>query len=290
MNLENFEKRAKAIGVLGVKVSQGGEVLAHKSWDDPCRRNIYSATKSVTSCAVGFARQEGLLSLEERLVDAFPQDLPEHISENLEKATVRDLLTMSLGQEKGYLMGADRPLYPERDWVKLALSLPFVDAPGAKFVYNNVGPYLAGVLVQRRSGCDLVSYLTPRLFDHLGITRPTWEVDPVGYTFGAGGLFWTLSELHSFGQFYLQKGAWQGKQLLDPAWVEESSKKQVDNGAFGYGYLFWQGQQNTYRADGKYGQLSIVCPDKDAVISVVCECRDGKALDSAIFEELYPQL
>lgn len=290
MNLENFEKRAKAIGVLGVKVSQGGEVLAHKSWDDPCRRNIYSATKSVTSCAVGFARQEGLLSLEERLVDAFPQDLPEYISENLEKATVRDLLTMSLGQEKGYLMGADRPLYPERDWVKLALSLPFVDAPGAKFVYNNVGPYLAGVLVQRRSGCDLVSYLTPRLFDHLGITRPTWEVDPVGYTFGAGGLFWTLSELHSFGQFYLQKGAWQGKQLLDPAWVEESSKKQVDNGAFGYGYLFWQGQQNTYRADGKYGQLSIVCPDKDAVISVVCECRDGKALDSAIFEELYPQL
>ena len=290
MNLENFEKRAKAIGVLGVKVSQGGEVLAHKSWDDPCRRNIYSATKSVTSCAVGFARQEGLLSLEERLVDAFPQDLPEHISENLEKATVRDLLTMSLGQEKGYLMGADRPLYPERDWVKLALSLPFVDAPGAKFVYNNVGPYLAGVLVQRRSGCDLVSYLTPRLFDHLGITRPTWEVDPVGYTFGAGGLFWTLSELHSFGQFYLQKGAWQGKQLLDPAWVEESSKKQVDKGAFGYGYLFWRGQQNTYRADGKYGQLSIVCPDKDAVISVVCECRDGKALDSAIFEELYPQL
>lgn len=290
MNLENFEKRAKAIGILGVKVSQGGEVLAHKSWDDPCRRNIYSATKSVTSCAVGFARQEGLLSLEERLVDAFPQDLPEHISENLEKATVRDLLTMSLGQEKGYLMGADRPLYPERDWVKLALSLPFVDTPGVKFVYNNVGPYLAGVLVQRRSGCDLVSYLTPRLFDHLGITRPTWEVDPVGYTFGAGGLFWTLSELHSFGQFYLQKGAWQGKQLLDPAWVEESSKKQVDNGAFGYGYLFWRGQRNTYRADGKYGQLSIVCPDKDAVISVVCECRDGKALDSAIFEELYPQL
>lgn len=290
MNLENFEKRTKAIGVLGVKVSQGGEVLAHKSWDDPCRRNIYSATKSVTSCAVGFARQEGLLSLEERLVDAFPQDLPEHISENLEKATVRDLLTMSLGQEKGYLMGADRPLYPERDWVKLALSLPFVDTPGVKFVYNNVGPYLAGVLVQRRSGCDLVSYLTPRLFDHLGITRPTWEVDPVGYTFGAGGLFWTLSELHSFGQFYLQKGAWQGKQLLDPAWVEESSKKQVDNGAFGYGYLFWRGQRNTYRADGKYGQLSIVCPDKDAVISVVCECRDGKALDSAIFEELYPQL
>lgn len=290
MNLDSFEKRAKAIGVLGVKVSQHGEVLTHKTWDDPCRRNIYSASKSVTACAVGFALQEGLLSLEERLVDAFPRDLPDQVSGNLETATVRDLLTMCLGQEKGHLMGAERPLYPERDWVKLALSFPFSDAPGTRFVYNNVGPYLAGVLVQRRSGCDLVSYLTPRLFDHLGITRPTWEVDPLGYTFGAGGLFWTLSELHSFGQFYLQKGQWQGKQLLDPSWVEECSKKQVDNGSFGYGYLFWRGRENTYRADGKYGQLSIVCPDKDGVITVVCECRDGKALDDAIFQELYPQL
>ena len=201
MDLEKFSAAAEAIGVLGLKVSQHGTVIAHKTWDEECRRNVYSASKSVTSCAVGFAVQEGLLSLEERLVDAFPQDLPEAISENLERATVRDLLTMCLGQEHGELMGAQRPLYKERDWVKLALSFPFTDAPNTKFVYNNVGPYLAGVLVQRRSGCDLVSYLTPRLFEHLGIVRPTWEIDPLGRTFGAGGLFLTLSELHTFGSF-----------------------------------------------------------------------------------------
>ena len=175
MELQGFENKARPIGVLGVKISQGGEVIAHKTWDEECRRNVYSASKSVTSCAVGFAVQEGLLSLEERLVDAFAQDLPETVSENLERATVRDLLTMCLGQARGELMGAQRPLYQERDWVKLALSFPFTDAPNTKFVYNNVGPYLAGMLVQRRSGCDLVSYLTPRLFEHLGITRPTWE-------------------------------------------------------------------------------------------------------------------
>ena len=290
MDLEKFSASAEAIGVLGLKVSQHGTVIAHKTWDEECRRNVYSASKSVTSCAVGFAVQEGLLSLEERLVDAFPQDLPEAISENLERATVRDLLTMCLGQEHGELMGAQRPLYKERDWVKQALSFPFTDAPNTKFVYNNVGPYLAGVLVQRRSGCDLVSYLTPRLFEHLGIVRPTWEIDPLGRTFGAGGLFLTLSELHTFGQFYLQNGQWNGKQLLDSEWVKASTSKQVDNGAYGYGYLFWGGEQGTFRADGKYGQLSILCRDKDAVITVVCECRDGAALNRAIFDQLYPQL
>lgn len=290
MELQGFENKARPIGVLGVKISQGGEVIAHKTWDEECRRNVYSASKSVTSCAVGFAVQEGLLSLEERLVDAFAQDLPETVSENLERATVRDLLTMCLGQARGELMGAQRPLYQERDWVKLALSFPFTDAPNTKFVYNNVGPYLAGMLVQRRSGCDLVSYLTPRLFEHLGITRPTWETDPLGHTFGAGGLFLTLSELHTFGQFYLQNGRWKGRQLLDAAWVKASTSKQVDNGACGYGYLFWGGEQGTFRADGKYGQLSILCREKDAVITVVAECREGAALNRAIFDELYPQL
>ncbi len=290
MNLESFEKKVEGLGVLGVKVTQHGEEIACRKWDEECRRNIYSASKSVTSCAVGFAVQEGLVSLSERLVDAFSQDLPKTVGEHLEAATVRDLLTMCLGQEKGSLMGAQRPLYRETDWVKLALSLPFPHAPGTKFVYNNVGPYLAGILVQRRSGCDLVSYLTPRLFQHLGITRPTWEVDPLGHTFGAGGLFFTLSELHTFGRFYLEKGRWNGRQLLSPQWVEESTKKQVDNGAHGYGYLFWGGEQGTFRADGKYGQLSILCRDKDAVITVVAECRDTASLNRAIFDELYPQL
>mgnify|MGYP002552229361 CR=1 FL=1 len=108
MELQGFENKARPIGVLGVKISQGGEVIAHKTWDEECRRNVYSASKSVTSCAVGFAVQEGLLSLEERLVDAFAQDLPETVSENLECATVRDLLTMCLGQARGELMGAQR--------------------------------------------------------------------------------------------------------------------------------------------------------------------------------------
>lgn len=287
MDLQKFNEGAGKLGVLGLKVSQDDALIAQNHWDEECRRNLYSASKSFTSCAVGFAVQEGLLGLEERLTDAFSDDLPEPVSEKLSKATVRDLLTMCLGQESPQLMGPQRPLYEEDDWVKMSLAFPFSHEPGTHFLYNNVGPYLAGVLVQRRAGCDLVSYLTPRLFAPLGIKRPTWEVDPLGYTFGAGGLFLTLSELHKFGLFCLHKGSWNGRQLLSSAWMEESTRAQD---ADFYGYLFWRGEHNSYRADGKYSQLSIVFEEKNAVITTVAECRDGETLLKLIYDELYPQL
>ncbi len=293
MNLSTFEQKAKALRVLGYMVSIDGKLVAKKDWDGECRRNLYSASKSYTSTAVGFAVQEGLLSLEEKLVDAFPEELPENVSDHLEKATVRDLLTMCLGQGEGHLMGGQRPFYPEHNWVKLSLAQPFDYAPGTHFQYNNVGPYLAGVLVQRRAGCDLTAYLTPRLFAPMGIVRPTWEVDPNGYTFGAGGLFLCLTEFHQFGQFYLDKGMIGGKQLLSREWIEQATCNQVpqnDAAKHGYGYLFWHGEHGSYRADGKYCQLSIIFPDKNAVVTVVSECREGGALFRTIYDDLYPEL
>lgn len=287
MNIETFTDIAAPLGVLGIKITQNDRLTAEWYSEPDIRRNIYSATKSFTSCAVGFAVQEGLLSLDEKLVDAFPEDLPDTVSENLAKATVRDLLTMSLGEERPQLMAEQRVTCPEDDWVKMSLAFPLPHEPGTHFLYSNVGPYLAGVLVQRRSGCDLASYLTPRLFSHLGIRKPTWEMDPLGYSFGAGGLFLSLSELHKFGLFYLNKGKWNGRQLLSPAWIDESTSQQ---GAGPYGYLFWRGKYNSYRADGKYCQYSMVFPDQNAVISMLSECRDSKTLMNAIYEELCPQL
>lgn len=290
IQLASFIDAATPLRALGVVVSQNGREIARHTWEGACRRNIYSASKSFTSAAVGIAIGEGLLSLDERLIDVFPEELPETVQENLEKATVRDLLTMCLGQPKAFLMGEDRPYYPERNWVKLALAQPFLYEPGTKFVYNNVGPYLAGVLVQRRAGCSLVQYLMPRLFTPLGIQLPTWEVDPLGNTFGAGGLFLTLDELHKFGLLYLQNGSWQGRRLVPEGWVAESTKKQVENGGYGYGYLFWGGRHGSFRADGKYGQFSILIRDKNAVVTVVAESRETEKLLSAVFDHIYCQL
>lgn len=292
MELTRFIEAATPLRALGVVVSQNGKEIARHTWEGACRRNIYSATKSFTSAAVGIAVREGLISLDEKLTDAFAEDLPEEVSENLQKATVRDLLTMCLGQEKGFLMGADRPYYEETNWTKLALAQPFVYEPGTHFVYNNSGPYLAGMLVQRRAGCDLVHYLMPRLFQPMGIQLPTWETDPLGNNFGAGGLFLTLDELHKFGLLYLQEGNWNGKQLVPADWVAESTSKQVENGrdAHGYGYLFWGGDKGSFRADGKYGQFTILMRDKNAVVTIVAECRSQHQLLRAVFDSIYPQL
>lgn len=290
IQLHSFIETAEPLRALGVVVNQNGQEVARHTWEGACRRNVYSASKSFTSAAVGIAVREGLLSLNERLTDAFPEELPETVSENLQKATVRDLLTMCLGQPKAFLMGEDRPYYPERNWAKLALAQPFSYEPGTKFVYNNVGPYLAGLLVQRRAGCDLVHYLMPRLFDSMGIQLPTWETDPLGNTFGAGGLFLTLDELHKFGLLYLQNGQWDGKQLVPESWVAESTKKQVENGGYGYGYLFWGGEHGSFRADGKYGQFSILIRDKNAVVTIVAESREADKLLAAVFQHIYCQL
>ena len=116
MNLDSFVKQIEGLGVLGVKVSQHGELIAQWHSEGECRRNVYSAAKSFTSCAVGFAVQEGLISLDEKLTDAFADDLPENVDENLKKATVRDLLTMCLGQKDAHL------------------AIPFEYEPGTPFV------------------------------------------------------------------------------------------------------------------------------------------------------------
>ena len=292
MDLSKFIEAGGPLRVLGVIVSQNGQELARHLWEGACRRNIYSATKSFTSAAVGIALREGLISLDEKLTDAFAGDLPETVSENLAQATVRDLLTMCLGQSKGYLMGEDRPYYPDPDWVKTALAQPFDFAPGEKFVYNNTGPYLAGVLVQRRAGCDLVHYLLPRLFAPMGIQRPTWETDPLGNNFGAGGLFLTLDELHKFGLLYIQNGSWNGRQLVPADWVAASTSPQADTGIPGvdYGYLFWGGPHGSFYASGKYGQYTMLLRDKNAVVTLVAEARDEIGLIDAVFEHIYSQL
>lgn len=287
--MKGFDERARELRLLNLRVWKEGALVLSKDYDSEMRRNQYSASKSFTSAAVGIALGEGLLSLEERLVDAFSKEVPECAGENLQKATVRDLLTMGLGQGKGYLMGEQRPFLQDEDWVRYALSLPFEYAPGEKFVYNNVGPYLAGVLVQRRSGCDLVSYLTPRLFAPMGIQRPTWETDPQGFTFGAGGLFLCVTELLKFGRLLLQKGRWDGRQLVPEAYLKEAAKKQIENGEQGYGYLFWRGERDSFRADGKYGQYALVFPEEDAVICTNAELLDQRKLLDFLMER-QPQL
>lgn len=284
MDRQTFDARAEALRTLHIRALQDGAPVFTADYDGEIRRNQYSATKSFTSIAVGIAVREGLLSLNERLTDAFPGDLPKAVCENLQKATVRDLLTMCIGHSRGYLMAEERFLLKETDWVKYALRQEKPFQPGSHFQYDNIGPHLAGILVQRRAGCTLDRYLTPRLFEPLGIPHVTWETDPMGYSFGAGGLFLAVSELLRFGQLLLQEGFWNGRQLVPADYIREAAENHAPEDAPRYGYLFWLGENGSYRADGKYGQYAFVLPADRAVIAVNAEARDQDALRQFVLE------
>lgn len=262
------------LAVRGMRVYQNGALVASYQPEPEQRQNQYSGTKSFTSTACAFAVQEGLFSLDDAVLDHFAADAPAKPSENLKKMKLRHLITMSMGFENPMLMGAMRPKMVEKDWVKFVLNAKVVHEPGTVFQYNNAGPYLLGILVQRKTGMSLVDYLMPRLFEPLGIARPECEKDPLGNTFGAGGLQLNVSEFAKLGLLYLQKGQWNGRQLIPEQWVAEAGSAQIlsdqgdDEIGRHYGYLFWTMPDGAFRADGKYGQYCIVLPKKNAVVAI----------------------
>lgn len=283
------------IPVMNVVVRQHGKEIARHDWESVIRWNVYSASKSYTATAFGIAMKEGLASLEDRVIDYFKDELPENMSPEWEQVRVKHLLNMASGMDKPYLMGESRPAMVEKDWLRFCLTRPIVHAPGTHFMYNNADPYLVGRIVMKVSGTDLVTYLQPRLFDKMGIYLPTWEVDPQGYTFGAGGLMLSVNDLALLGQMYLDGGKWSGEQIVDPRLVDFVRGEGIATGSrkpdsAGYSGLFWKGQCNSYRADGKYNQFSIVLPDQDAVVAIVAFCRgEGDILD-CVWRHIVPQL
>lgn len=276
LDLSAFEAAVTSenLAVRGMRVFQAGQLIAYYQPEPEQRQNQYSGTKSFTSTACAFAAQEGLFSMDDYVLDHFAEDAPENPSENLKKMKLRHLITMSMGFESPMLMGAMRPKMVEKDWVKFVLMAPVVHEPGSVFQYNNAGPYLLGILVQRKTGMSLVDYLMPRLFEPLGISRPECEKDPLGNTFGAGGLQLNVSEFAKLGLLYLQKGQWNGKQLIPAQWVEEATRSHIvsdegdDEIGTDYGFLFWMMPDGMFRADGKYGQYCVVVPRKNAVIAI----------------------
>ena len=249
---------------------RGGKVVAEGWWypynpDSPHR--LYSLSKSFTSTAVGLAVEEGLMSLDDLVLDHFPEEAPAEPDENLAAMRVRDLLRMNTGHLKEQ---ADAFWSTERDtWAESFLAVPVGLKPGTHFVYNTGATYMAGLMVQRLTGGTLIDYLTPRLFAPLGIEGATWQSDDEGYNVGGWGLRIRTEDIARFGQLLLQRGMWDGRRLLPEWWVAEATALQTANGSDpdsdwdqGYGYQFWRCRHNAYRGDGAFGQYCIVMPDQ----------------------------
>ncbi len=271
-----------------------GHVVAEGWWgpyaaDTP--HMLFSLSKSFTSTAVGIAAAEGKLSVDDPVLKFFPDDAPAEPSANLKSMRISDLLRMSTGQQ------TEPGRRPTEPWTKTFLAQPVPFKPGTHFLYNTSATYMASAAVQKATGENLLDYLTPRLFDPLGIKNPTWEKSPQGISTGGYGLSVRTEDIAKFGQLYLQKGKWNGKQLVPAAWVEEATARQTSNGSNpksdwdqGYGYQFWRCRHGAYRGDGAFGQYCVVLPEQDAVIAITAGLRDMQAVLNLVWDKLLPAM
>lgn len=272
-----------------------GHVVAEHWWqpfgqDKP--HMLFSLSKSFTSSAVGFAVTEGLLTEDDFVVDFFPGIVTNSIRDNMGSMKIRHLLSMSTGHVVDTMPFLKES--PDGDWIKAFFNVPIEKEPGSHFLYNTGATYMLSAILQNVTGQSLLAYLTPRLFEPLGITNPTWETCPRGIPVGGYGLSVRTEDIAKFGQLYLQKGSWQGKQILPEAWIETATCKHVQNEspnsdwAEGYGYQFWRCRHSAYRGDGKYGQYCVVMPDLDAVLAITSSLHDMQKVLDIVWETLLP--
>ena len=261
-----------------------GKVCAEGWWSPYApglRHTMMSCSKTFSGTAIGIGVDEGVLSLDEKIVDIFPEYLPAAVSDNLRNVTIRHLLCMGSGVKY------ENPVGP--DWIKTFFSIDFVHKPGTDFLYNNAPATLLAAIITKKTGLSLEDYLKPRLFDKIGIDADNlrWFHAPDGTTFAPGGLHCTTEDLLRLMILYKNKGIWNGEQVLPAAYIDEATRSQIStahifgktyvkeethrisDNAFGYGYMMWMSRfPGVYRAEGANGQFGIVFPEQDMVIAI----------------------
>ena len=269
------------------RIGQFRAIIVHidgKLWDEHFQApripyNIHSVSKSFMSTAVGFAVDEGLLKLDDKVVDAFPDLLPEKVCDRLGTLTLRHLLMMSSGGVKASQTNNHLKFghYENTDWIEQYLRQPFEADPGTRFWYQSGDTYMAAVMLQKKTGMTMVEYLQSRLFDPLQIETPYWAVSPAGYNIGWTGLWLKTEDMIKWAELFRNKGKWQGRQLISPEWVADATAKHIatdDNDfnygheALGYGYQIWQCLDGGFRGSGLGGQHTIALPKYNATIAV----------------------
>ena len=262
----------------GLMILRHGKVCAEGWWAPYApgiRHGLQSLSKTYAATAVGIACTEGILRLDEPVSEIFPEEMPADVSENLRKMTVRDVLCMGTGMETMPRPGAD--------WIRDFLATPVLHEPGSAFFYNSTGSTLLAAMVRRRSGETLQQYLKTRLFDKIGIDAENFFMAtmPDGTEVGGGGFFATTEDNLRLMLLYHNGGIWAGERILSLEYVNLATSKQIDTASeaignppaldnfVGYGFQIWMCRHpGCYRADGAFGQYSIVHPKLDMLVSI----------------------
>ncbi len=263
--------------------------VAYETWREPYTpdtpHTMYSVSKSVISTAAGFAVAEGLMTLDTKLLDVFPEYRTDKRTEDDEKITLRALLTMTAGKDVSLF--SDKT---SKTWVKDFFDSRWGFKPGEGWKYISENTYCVGAMITRLTGMTVTEYLTPRLYEPLGIDVPAWERDATGVETGGWGIFLKTEDLAKIAQCYLDHGKFMGKQVIPAEWTVEATKKQADNSndvgidnTVGYGYYFWRcgGCEDAFRFDGMFSQFAIVFEKLDAVLVVTSnEVNEQKSRDA----------
>lgn len=262
-------------------------VVAAECWRYPFRADLphamYSVSKTVTATALGFAVSEGLVSLDTRIVDVFPEYRKKNETGYIDKMAVKHLVTMTSGKMPSYLLDKS-----EDDWLKHLFDAKWVSEPGTKFDYVNENMFVLCALLQRVTGMSVVDYLMPRLFEPLGIERPFWETDAHGVESGGWGIFLKTEDVARIMLCYLNGGMWGKTRVIPEGWAREATLNQSNHEPgkereAGYGYGIWRKGENEYCCDGMFCQIGYVFEKEDCVV-VITSCSPNenafnKALD-----------
>lgn len=296
-------RRAGQLGPLnGLLVARRGTLVAERYWDGMSSGrdvNVKSASKSVISALVGVALREGVLEgLDQRVAEFFPEHVDEDADPRKKSITIRDLLTMRSGLESTSFENYGRWI-ARNDWVEGVLEKPVVAEPGTRFIYSTGSSHLLSAILTRAAGTSTLQFARRHLFGPLGIDPGGWQQDPQGYYFGGNNLSLSPREMRRFGELYLNRGRWNGRQILPESWVRDSWRVYTHSRrhGYGFGYYWWTRSlagHPVHYAWGYGGQFIFVIPELEMVVVATSthqpETRGGGAHLRDIYDLLRSEI
>lgn len=298
--LDEAFSRAEIVGSIdGLVIIKNGYLVGeqyYNGYDESRDHNVYSVSKSFLSAIVGVAIEQGYLSLDDKMMDYFPEYVYDGIDPRKYDVTIEHLLTMHMGieSESTNNYGVYMDYYNSSDWIKKAIEAPLLSAPGERMRYNTFETHLLSAIVNKAIGKSIRDFARDELFNPMGITLGDWESQN-GYHFGGNTMHFTPKEIAVLGKLYLNNGRINDIQIIPEEWVTLTTSPvtswgQIQWGQFhdyNYGYLWWMGKisfVNCYMALGYGGQYVIVFPDYNLIVAATS--RVGVDPDTAGTNEL----
>jgi len=289
---EMYYDAAELETIYGLLVIKNGHLVAEEyfnegSVDELSKRA--SVTKSYTSALVGIALEQGhLSSVEQKMLDFFPDVANEITDPRKEQITIREMLQMRAGYPWEETDTALWDALWSGEYLSDIVNIPLTADPGTAFQYSNLTSHWLGIIVARAAGTDLKSFGEEHLFSPLGVeVGEDWNRDLDGYYIGCGDIQFTARDMARFGLLYLNGGESESKQVIPTCWVQDSlqtySEKAWDNIDYfrdiGYGYQWWSataGEHDINFAWGHGGNLIVLVDNLDMVIVVTADPFYGK--------------